>query len=114
LLLIVTAVFCSASFLAYGASCLYSDWMRAEFERYGLSGLRVLTGVLEILGAAGLLLGLVFPLVGLLAAGGLTVLMIGAFGIRMRIRDSLLQTIPAMAYLLITIYLTILFAGAHN
>lgn len=114
MLLIVTAVFCSVSFLVYGAGCLYSDWMRAEFKRYGLSGLRILTGLLETIGAVGLLVGLVFPLIGILSAGGLTIVMIGAFGIRIRIRDSLLQTLPSMAYLLITICLTILFAKAQN
>lgn len=48
----------------------------------------------------------------ILSSGGLTIVMIGAFGIRIRIRDSMLQTLPSIVYLLITIYLTILFAEA--
>jgi hypothetical protein len=109
MLLTAIAVFTSLSFIAYGAGCLSSGWMRAEFERYGLARWRVITGFLEILGAGGVLLGLTVPLVGLLAAGGLTILMVGAFGVRLRIRDSFLQTLPSFLYLILTLYLAFLF-----
>ncbi|HUU94439.1 MAG TPA: hypothetical protein VM487_01770, partial [Phycisphaerae bacterium] len=49
------------AFLLYGASCLVSDHMRSEFVRFGLNRFRLLTGVLEVLGGAGLLIGLAWP-----------------------------------------------------
>jgi len=107
--LTAVAVFTSLSFLAYGVSCLVSAGMKAEFQRYGLARFRVLTGGLEIAGSLGVLIGLLVPLIGFLAAGGLTLLMIGALGVRIRIRDSLRQTLPSALYLALTLYLTILF-----
>ena len=41
-------------FLFYGTACLFSDGMKADFERFGLSRVRLLIGVLEVLGAVGL------------------------------------------------------------
>ncbi len=49
------------AFLFYGFACLMSSELVVEFERYRLSKFRVLTGVLEVLGAIGLLVGFVFP-----------------------------------------------------
>ena len=45
-------------FLYYGVDCLFSDGMVVEFERYGLSRFRRLTGSVEVLGAVGLAVGL--------------------------------------------------------
>ena len=46
------------AFLVYGGLCLFSPSMLADFHRFGLERLRVLTGVLELLGGSGLLVGL--------------------------------------------------------
>lgn len=43
-------------FLFYGVLCLFADGMVDEFERYGLSRFRRLTGALEVLGATGLVI----------------------------------------------------------
>ena len=109
-LLISLAVFTSLSFFAYGVSCLMSPWMRAEFERYRLAHYRVLTGWLEIAGALGVLAGLRIPVVGLMAAAGLTILMAGAVVVRIRLRDTLRQSLPAAVYLALTLYLLLGFA----
>lgn len=102
-------VFTSLSFLAYGASCLLAQRMQAEFARYGLARFRTLTGVLEILGAIGLLVGLAVPLPGFMAASGLTLLMLGGVAVRVRIRDSFLQMLPAVFYLLLNGYIAVAF-----
>jgi hypothetical protein len=103
-------MFTSLSFFAYGVSCLMSQWMRAEFERYRLAHYRVLTGWLEIAGALGVLAGLRIPVVGLMAAAGLTILMAGAVVVRIRLRDTLRQSLPAAVYLALTLYLLLGFA----
>ena len=84
-------------FLVYGALCLFSDGMEEEFERYGLSRFRRLTGALEVLGGAGLLVGLLVPEVLLVAAAGLALLMLLGVIARVRVRDRLLEMLPAAA-----------------
>jgi len=82
-------------FLYYGLSCLLSDGMMAEFRRFGLSRFRRLTGTLEVLGALGLVIGLLVPVVTLLASAGLALLMLLGVFTRIRVRDSVLETLPA-------------------
>jgi len=95
------------AFLVYGTTCVATDRMVAEFERYGLPAWRRLTGSLEIVGALGLLVGVWWPPLGVAAAGGLTVLMAGGTWTRIRIRDSLLQTLPAASLMLVNGYLCV-------
>jgi len=82
-------------FLGYGGLCLHPRAMVAEFQRFGLGHLRVLTGWLEILGGLGLLISFRVP--GLLpfAAGGLGLLMVFAIAARVRVGDGPLQMSPA-------------------
>jgi hypothetical protein len=94
-------------FLSYGLSGLFSDGMAAEFERYGLSRYRRLTGVLEILGAVGLVVGYFVLPVLVLAAAGLTLLMALGVATRIRVRDSVAETIPAFALMLVNAYILI-------
>ena len=93
------------SFLGYGTCCAITGCMRAEFERFGLARQRILVGVLQLAGATGLLVGFSLPLIGILAAGGLALQMLLAVGVRVKIRDSLLQTLPALFYFLLNTYL---------
>ena len=104
-------VFCALSFLGYGASCLAADHMVREFERYGLAKYRKLTGILQLLGAVGLLFGFRSPLIGSLAAGGLALQMLLGLGVRLKIRDTLRQGFPALAFLLISGWLCLQFLG---
>lgn len=94
-----------ALFLGYGLSCLFSDGMVAEFERFGLSRFRRLTGVLEVLGALGLAAGYLFPLLEVLGAAGLTLLMLLGIGTRVRVRDSVVETLPAIVLLIVNGYI---------
>ncbi len=94
------AVLLSATlFLGYGGLVLLSDGMRAEFERFGLTRLRRTTGALEVLGGMGLLIGLAQPIVLALAAGGLAVLMLLGMLVRFRVRDRIVEILPAAVLL---------------
>lgn len=95
------SVFCAISFFAYGWGCLYTDHMVAEFKRYRLSRFRRLTGRLQILGAAGLVVGLLLPWVGGLAAAGISLQMACGLGVRVKVGDSWLQCLPAASYMII-------------
>lgn len=86
--------------------------MTEEFRRFGLDDLqRKLTGALQIAGAAGLVTGLLLPVIGLLASAGLSVMMLVAFIIRIVIRDGILQSIPSFFFMLVNMWLTTEFYG---
>ena len=58
-------------FLFYGLSCLFANAMVEEFQRFGLADFRRLTGILEVLGALGLIIGYLYPQLVTWAAGAL-------------------------------------------
>ena len=89
------------AFLGYGGACLVPGVLDAEFERYGLPRLRVLTGALEVAGALGLLAGYLVPSLGTAAAAGLALLMLCGLLARVRIRDPLVAMLPALVLLLV-------------
>lgn len=104
----VATFFSGISFLFFGAGCLVSPRMKSEFIRYGYDRQRPLTGVLQLLGAAGLIVGYwVSPLLAAAAALGLGLMMVFGFGVRLKIRDSFLQTLPALIYAALNIYLCV-------
>jgi hypothetical protein len=92
-------------FVGYGLLCLFSDGMLAEFERYGLSRFRRVTGALEVLGGAGLLVGYFVPEVLLVASGGLALLMLLGLIARFRVRDSFFESLPASILLVVNGFL---------
>ncbi len=98
--------FDALSFLVYGVGCFISQGTAREFVRYGLPGQRLLVGGLQLCAVAGLLAGLRFPWMGRAAAVGLTLMMLVAVGVRLKIRDTLLQSAPAVFYLLLNAYLS--------
>ena len=112
-MLLKIIIFISAiSFLFYGLNCLFNKKMFQEFKRFGLSDFRKLTGVLQLLGSIGLLIGYFYPLVTLIASAGLAVLMLLGFLVRLKIKDGLLVSLPAFAFMSLNLY--ILFASYHN
>lgn len=94
----------AAAFLAYGIACLATPRMDAEFERYGLARFRRLIGAIECLGAIGLVVGHFNRPVLVLAAAGLTLTMVAAIATRIRLRDSLAQTLPAVVLLAVNAF----------
>jgi len=94
----------AAAFLGYGVACLASQRMDAEFKRYGLARFRRLVGALECVGALGLLAGHFSPPILVLAAAGLTLLMVLAVVTRVRIGDSLVQALPAIVLLVLNAF----------
>ena len=101
----VLILFSALSFLGYGSACFLSPYMKREFERYRLGSQRTLVGGLQVLAAIGLLGGLGEPWMGRAAAAGLALMMLVAVGVRIKIKDTLPQTIPALGYLALNAYL---------
>lgn len=103
----VLIVLSALSFLAYGLASLLWPAMKREFDRYGLGWARMPVGGLQVLAAFGLLAGLGRPWMGRAAAVGLAVMMLVAVAVRIRINDTLVQTIPALVYLVLNAYLSV-------
>ena len=101
----IALVLSALVFLFYGVACLAFDGMKRDFERFGLSHLRVLTGTLEVLGAIGLMAGFWWPPLVVLSAGGLAVMMLLGVATRMGVLDSLAQTLPALVLMLLNAWL---------
>lgn len=79
--------------------------MKQEFVRYHLGAQRIMVGALQEFAGIGLLVGMSLPWVGQLAAGGLALMMLIAVIVRIQIKDSLLQSIPAVFYMVLNTYL---------
>jgi hypothetical protein len=79
--------------------------MVADFHRFGLPNLRILTGVLEILGGLGLLVGFKWRPALWISSAGLSLLMQIAFGVRLKMRDSVVQSVPSLALMLLNLYI---------
>ena len=79
--------------------------MKQEFLRYRLASQRITVAALQWFAGIGLLLGLTQPWLGQLAAGGLALMMLVAIIVRIQIKDTLLQTIPALLYLALNAYI---------
>jgi hypothetical protein len=78
--------------------------MKIEFERYGLAKFRKLTGLLELLGGIGLITGYyLYPALLYLSALGLATLMLLGVIVRLRVKDSYIQILPALLLMIINI-----------
>jgi uncharacterized membrane protein YphA (DoxX/SURF4 family) len=73
--------------------------MKSEFKRFGIPQFRVLTGILQLIGGTGLIVGFFFaPIIAYLAALGLAVLMFMGFITRLKIKDGMLASTPALFF----------------
>jgi hypothetical protein len=103
--LVYIVLFAAAAFLYYGISCLLSPHLIKEFKRFGIPEYRILTGVLQLSGATGLVLGLFYPWLGFTAAAGLAILMLAGFITRIKIKDTFLQSLPSFFFMLLNAYI---------
>lgn len=80
--------------------------MKTEFKRFKLEHFALLTVILEIAGALGLLIGYFFfePLL-IFSAIGLTLLMLLGVLVRLKLKDSLLITLPALFFMGLNFYI---------
>ena len=79
--------------------------MKNEFKRFKLEKLGLLTIILEIVGALGLFIGLWYQPLLLLSSGGLALLMFLGVLVRIKLKDSLWITLPALFYMVLNGYI---------
>ncbi len=105
----IIVLFSALSFLIYGVLCLTSSRMKENFKRFELEKYSTPIGVLEILGGAGLVIGMFYRPIMLISLGGLAVLMLLGVFFRIRSGDRFIIVVPAMFYLVLTSYLFVVF-----
>ena len=110
---IILVLFSGISFIIYGILFFTSEKMREEFERFGLSKFATLTGVLELIGGIGLIIGIKINFILLLSSGGLALLMLLGFGVRLKMKDGILLTFPSVFFMIINSYI-LYAASGHN
>ena len=91
----ILILFSSFSFFVYSISYFIDPHMKSEFKRFNLEKVGLLTIVLQLLGAVGLLVGLLVSPILIVSSGGLATLMLLGLYIRARTKDSLLASLPA-------------------
>ena len=79
--------------------------MKSEFKRFNLEKLGLLTIVFEFVGAAGLLIGLLYSPILLISSGGLALLMFLGTLVRIRLKDGLWVSLPALFYMCLNGYI---------
>jgi hypothetical protein len=82
--------------------------MKEEFAVYGLSeNIMYLVGVLKVLSASLILISIWYPSLLIYGAGVMTILMIGAIFMHVKVKDPLQKSLPAALMLLMSIILLI-------
>jgi hypothetical protein len=110
MLLVTLAVVSALAFFYYGGETLFAHPPRGEYERYGMPKVRVLVGSLQLLGGAGVVIGIFVAPLGVLAATGLTVMMLLGLAARWRIHDAPRLMVPAGSLAVLNAALVYLFA----
>lgn len=105
---VILIIMSASIFIFYGLLCLLTGHMKQEFKRYGLSQFRTLTGVLELLGGIGLIVGqYVYGPVLILSSAGLGLLMLLGTLVRLKTKDPLIEIFPAFALMLVNLKILI-------
>ncbi|WP_211320265.1 DoxX family protein [Hymenobacter nivis] len=91
--------------MGYGVAYFISPNMKEEFKRFGLERVGLIAIIFELLGAVGLLVGLRINPILLIASGGLAVLMFLGVAIRIKVKDGLLVSLPALSFMLLNAYI---------
>jgi hypothetical protein len=79
--------------------------MKNEFQRFGLEKMATFVIVLEIIGAVGLLVGLLNTPILLVASGGLAALMFLGVLVRIKVKDSIWVSLPAALFMAVNAYI---------
>jgi uncharacterized membrane protein YphA (DoxX/SURF4 family) len=82
--------------------------MKEEFEIYGLPGWFMgVVGLLKLLCATLLIVGIWFPQVTRPAAAGLAVLMLGAVAMHVKVKDPAMRSLPAFTMLVLCLVVAV-------
>lgn len=102
------------SFIFYGYLIIFANHMKIDFERFGIAKFRLLTGILELLGGLGLIIGVHYNPLLIFSSAGFSILMLMGTITRIRVKDSPIAILPAFIFMLINFYIFIDVSGILN
>jgi len=86
------------SFLFYSARSFYSKVMIAEYSRWGLGTMRILISLLQLFAGIALIIGFYNLKLLIITSFLLALMMICAIIVRIKIKDSFIDSLPAIFY----------------
>ena len=95
----------SVSFIAFAVSYFTSPHMKKEFKRFGLEKIGLLTIILQLMGATGLIIGLKFNPILTISSFGLALIMLSGLIVRIKLKDSVWISLPALFYMGLNTYI---------
>jgi len=98
---VVLSFFSGISFIFFGLACFYNSLFVNEFYRYGLSEYRTIIGFFQLLGGIGSIIGVFDKRILIISSLGLSVMMLLGVGVRIKINDTFIQTLPALTYFIV-------------
>ena len=101
--LTIVILFTAISFIIYGYSSFVSRRMKSEYARWGYNDQRKILGFLQLLGGLGLLLGIKVDILLILTSFCFILMMNIAIIIRIKIKDNIVDILPAITYLFLNI-----------
>ena len=93
--------FTAISFIIYGFSSFQSRRMAKEYKRWGFEKSRSIIGFFQLTGGLGLVLGFKYRSILLASSIGIALMMFFAIIVRFKIKDSLIEILPALTYLVL-------------
>ena len=102
-LILAIIMFNATSFIIYGISSFFSERMRKEYVRWGYNKERKLIGFFQILGGIGLIIGLYIPKFLYVSSFMLSIIMLLAIVVRIKIKDGIIEMLPAITYLFLSL-----------
>ena len=101
--LTLVILFTAISFIIYVYSSFVSRRMKSEYARWGYSDQRKIVGFLQLLGGLGLLIGIKIDILLILTSFCFILMMNMAIFIRIKIKDNIVDILPAITYLFLNI-----------
>lgn len=95
----------SFSFFAYATSYFMYPTMKSEFKRFGLEKFGFFVIITQLLGAIGLIIGLAFQPILIIASLGLALQMFAGVLVRIKMKDNIWISLPAFFYMVLNAYI---------
>jgi uncharacterized membrane protein YphA (DoxX/SURF4 family) len=90
--------FSAISFIFYSINSLYSKRLISEFDRWGYGKFRILIASFQLLAGIGFLIGLYFSFLISIVSFLLSVMMLVAIFVRIKVKDDIIEIFPAIFY----------------
>ena len=102
---IILVLISALSFFYYGLNSLFSKKMVVEYNRWGFEKYRKIIGSLQFLASLGLLAGFYFKVLISIVSFLLFIMMVVAIFIRVKVNDSIIETLPATMYAMLNLFI---------